>query len=124
MVAREGRDSTTLGGGAIQVGAARPGQSPRGSGVLRAHARVRALGSGVQSITEQPTLRWHVFTSWRNRTEEDHLFLIPGLTEFDYIYRFWSVPGEPPPPPLEPGHYRAHAEDIQCEVHTSFRVTR
>lgn len=65
-----------------------------------------------------------IFTSWRNRTEEDHLFLVPGITEFDYIYRAWSVPGEPPPPPLEPGHYRVHATDIACEVHTSFRVTR
>ena len=65
-----------------------------------------------------------IFTTWRNRTEEDHLFLMPGITEFDYIYRFWSVPGEPPPPPLEPGMYRVHAQDIQCEVHTSFRVTR
>ena len=65
-----------------------------------------------------------IFTSWRNRTEEDHLFLVPGITEFDYRYRSWSAPGEPPPPPLEPGHYRVHAEDIACEVHTSFRVTR
>ena len=65
-----------------------------------------------------------IFTTWRNRTEEDHLFLIPGITEFDYLYRVWSVPEEPPPPPLEPGHYRVHAEDIQCEVHTSFRVLR
>lgn len=65
-----------------------------------------------------------IFTSWRNRTEEDHLFLVPGITEFDYVYRSWSVPGEPPPPPLEPGHYRVHAVDIQCEVHTSFRVRR
>ncbi len=63
-----------------------------------------------------------IFTSWRNRTEEAHLFLVEGITEFDYIYRFWSVPGEPPPPPLEPGVYRVHAEDIQCEVHTTFRV--
>lgn len=65
-----------------------------------------------------------IFTTWRNRTEEDHLFLMPGITEFDYVYRVWYIPGEPPPPPLEPGHYRVHAEDIQCEVHTSFRVTR
>ncbi len=64
-----------------------------------------------------------IFTSWRNRTEEAHLFLVPGITEFDFIYRFWAVPEEPPPPPLEPGHYRIHAVDIQCEVHTSFRVT-
>ncbi len=65
-----------------------------------------------------------IFTTWRNRTEEAHLFLVPGITEFDYPYRFWLIPGEPPPPPLEPGHYRVHAENIQCEVHTSFRVTR
>jgi hypothetical protein len=65
-----------------------------------------------------------IFTSWHNRTEEAHLFLVPGITEFDYLYRFWSGPDEPPPPPLEPGHYRIHAVDIQCEVHTSFRVTR
>ena len=65
-----------------------------------------------------------IFTTWRNRTEEAHLFLVPGITEFDFPYRFWSVPGEPPPPPLEPGHYRIHAVDIQCEVHASFRVTR
>ena len=64
-----------------------------------------------------------IFTTWRHRTEEDHLFLMPGITEFDYIYRFWSIPGEPPPPPLAPGTYRIHAEDIQCEVHTSFRVS-
>lgn len=65
-----------------------------------------------------------IFTSWRNRTEEDHLFLVPGITEFEYTYRAWSVPGEPPPAPLEPGNYRVHAADIACEVHTRFRVTR
>ena len=64
------------------------------------------------------------FTSWRNRTEEAHLFLVDGITEFDYLYRYWSIPGEEPPPPLEPGHYRVHATDITgCEVHARFRVT-
>jgi hypothetical protein len=65
-----------------------------------------------------------IFTTWRNRTEEAHLFLFPGITEFDFVYRAWGPPEEPPPPPLEPGHYRIHATDIQCEVHASFRVTR
>lgn len=65
-----------------------------------------------------------IFTSWRNRTEEAHLFLVEGITEFDYLYRYWSIPGEEPPPPLEPGHYRVHASDITgCEVHARFRVT-
>jgi hypothetical protein len=66
-----------------------------------------------------------IFTSWRNRTEEAHLFLIPGITEFDFVYRAWGPPEEPPPPPLEPGTYRVHAVDVTgCEVRTSFRVTR
>lgn len=66
-----------------------------------------------------------IFTAWRNRTEEAHLFLVEGITEFDYLYRYWSVPGEEPLPPLEPGTYRVHAVDVTgCEVHTSFRVTR
>jgi len=65
-----------------------------------------------------------IFTAWRNRTEEAHLFLMEGVTEFDYLYRYWSIPGEEPPPPLEPGHYRVHATDVTgCEVHTAFRVT-
>ena len=66
-----------------------------------------------------------IFTTWRNRVEEAHLFLIPGITEFDFIYRAWGPPEEPPPPPLEPGMYRVHAVDFTgCEVHTLFRVTR
>ena len=65
-----------------------------------------------------------IFTAWRNRTEEAHLFLVEGITEFDYLYRYWSIPGEEPEPPLEPGQYRVHAVDVTgCEVHTRFRVT-
>ena len=65
-----------------------------------------------------------IFTTWRNRTEEAHLFLMEGVTEFDYLYRYWSIPGEEPEPPLEPGHYRVHATDVTgCEVRTAFRVT-
>ena len=65
-----------------------------------------------------------IFTTWRSRTEEAHLFLVEGITWFDYLYRYWSVPGEEPLPPLEPGTYRVHAVDgTGREVHTSFRVT-
>ena len=65
-----------------------------------------------------------IFTSWRNRTEEAHLFLVPGITEFDFVYR-WSPPEEEPLPPLEPGTYRVHAVDATgCEAHALFRVTR
>jgi hypothetical protein len=65
-----------------------------------------------------------IFTAWRNRTEEAHLFLVEGITEFDYLYRYWSIPGEDPEPPLEPGQYRVHAVDVTgCEVQTRFRVT-
>lgn len=90
--------------------------------VARVHAYGETVAIHVSGLTGVGGI--DIFTSWRNRTEEDHLFLVPGITEFDYLYRFWSIPGEPPPPPLEPGHYRVHAVDIQCEVHTSFRVTR
>jgi hypothetical protein len=66
-----------------------------------------------------------IFTSWRNRVEEDHLFLIAGITEFDYIYRAWGPPEEPPLPPLEPGKHRVYAVDATgCEATTTFRVTR
>lgn len=66
-----------------------------------------------------------IFTSWRNRVEEAHLFLVPGITEFDFIYRAWGPPEEPPLPPLEPGTYRVHAIDATgCEATTIFRVTR
>ncbi len=64
-----------------------------------------------------------IFTSWRNRTEEAHLFLVPGITEFDFIYRWWAPEGEVLPP-LEPGMYRGHAVDATgCEATTMFRVT-
>lgn len=59
-----------------------------------------------------------------NRTGEAHLFLVPGLTEFDFVYR-WSLPEEPPLPPLEPGHHRVHAVDAAgCEATISFHVDR
>lgn len=64
-----------------------------------------------------------IFTSWRNRTEEAHLLLVPGITEFDFMYRAWAPEGEVLPP-LEPGTYRVHAVDATgCEATTMFRVT-
>jgi hypothetical protein len=64
-----------------------------------------------------------IFISWRNRTDEFHLFLVPGITEFDFVYPM-TVPGEEPPPALDPGRYRVHATDVACEVRTGFRVSR
>lgn len=63
-----------------------------------------------------------IFITWRNRTDEAHLFLVPGITEFDFVYPM-AFPGEDPPV-LEPGRYRVHATDIACEVRNGFRVTR
>lgn len=66
-----------------------------------------------------------IFTSWRNRTDEAHLFLVPGITEFDFVYPLPSIPGEEPEPPLEPGRYRVHAHDgTGCEARAGFRVSR
>jgi hypothetical protein len=66
-----------------------------------------------------------IFTSWHNRVEEAHLFLMFGVTEFDFVYRAWGPPEEPPLPPLEPGRYRVHAVDATgCEATAAFRVTR
>jgi hypothetical protein len=66
-----------------------------------------------------------IFTSWRNRVEEAHLFLMFGITEFDFVYRAWGPPEEPPLPPLEPGRYRVHAVDATgCEATAAFRVAR
>ena len=63
-----------------------------------------------------------IFTKWRSRTEEEHLFLMPGVTEIEYVFRAYSPE---PLPPLEPGYYTVHAEAaFGCEAHTSFRVTR
>jgi hypothetical protein len=107
---------------ATPVAAARPSDCTLQLDVDPVHAYGETVALHVSGLTGVGGI--DIFTSWRNRTEEAHLFLIPGITEFDFLYRFWSVPGEPPPPPLEPGHYRIHAVDIQCEVHTSFRVTR
>jgi hypothetical protein len=107
---------------ASPVSAAKPSDCALRLDVERVHAYGETVAIHVTGLTGIGGI--DLFTTWRNRTEEDHLFLIPGITEFDYVYRAWSVPGEPPPPPLEPGHYRVHAEDIQCEVHTTFRVTR
>ena len=107
---------------ATPAAAARPADCALRLDVDSVHAYGETVVIHVSGLTGVGGI--DIFTSWRNRTEEDHLFLFPGTTEFDYIYHFWSVPGEPPPPPLEPGHYRVHAEDIQCEVHTSFRVTK
>lgn len=107
---------------ASPVAAARPSNCSLRLDVDPVHAYGETVVIHVSGLTGVGGI--DIFTTWRNRTEEDHLFLVPGITEFDYIYRAWSVPGEPPPPPLEPGHYRVHAEDIACEVHASFRVTR
>ena len=107
---------------ASPVAAAQPGSCSLRLDVAPVHAYGATVVIHVSGLKGVGGI--DIFTSWRNRTEEDHLFLVPGITEFDYIYRAGSVPGEPPPPPLEPGHYRVHAEDIACEVHTSFRVTR
>lgn len=63
-----------------------------------------------------------IFISWRNRTDEAHLFLVPGITAFDFVYPV-AFPGEEPPR-LEPGRYRVHATDVACEARTGFRVTR
>lgn len=63
-----------------------------------------------------------IFVSWRNRTDEFHLFLVPGITEFDFVYPL-ALPEEEPPA-LEPGRYRVHADDIACEARAGFRVTR
>jgi hypothetical protein len=103
------------------VAAARPSSCALNLDVARVHEYGETVVIHVSGLTGVGGI--DIFTTWRSRTEEDHLFLVPGITEFDYIYRFWSVPGEPPPPPLEPGTYRVHAEDIQCEVHARFRVT-
>lgn len=107
---------------ATPVAAARPSDCTLNLDVEPVHAYGETVVVQVSGLTGVGGI--DIFTSWHNRAEEAHLFLIPGITEFDYVYRLWSVPGEPPPPPLEPGHYRIHAVDIQCEVHTSFRVTR
>lgn len=63
-----------------------------------------------------------IFITWRNRTDEAHLFLVPGITEFDFTYPM-ALPGEELPS-LSPGRYRVHATDIACEVRTGFRVLR
>lgn len=64
-----------------------------------------------------------IFTSRRNVTDEAHLFLIFGITEFDWVYQ--SYDPENPSPPLEPGLYRVHATDANgCEARTIFRVVR
>jgi hypothetical protein len=61
-----------------------------------------------------------IFISRRNRTDEFHLFLVPGITEFDFVYPL-VLPGEEPLT-LDAGRYRIHATDIVCEVRTGFRV--
>ena len=64
-----------------------------------------------------------IFTSWRNRTDEANLFLVPGITEFDFTYGL-PIPGEEPSPLVEPGLYRVHAHALDCEATTRFRVAR
>lgn len=88
-----------------------PATSPYGDAVVLEVSGLTGIG-GVD-----------IFTSWRNRTEEAHLFLVPGITQFDFIYRWWAPEGEALPP-LELGTYRVHAVDATgCEATTMFRVT-
>jgi len=64
-----------------------------------------------------------IFTQHRRVVDEQHLFLVPGITEFDMIYR-WQPEGFPPLPPLEPGHYVVHAVDaFGCVARTTFHVS-
>ena len=55
---------------------------------------------------------------------EDHLNLVPGTTDFIYIYN-WTPPSFPPLPPLEPGHYVVEAvHGPDCVARTTFHVDR
>lgn len=108
---------------AAPVGAARPADCSLQLDVDPVHAYGDTVVLHVSGLTGVGGI--DIFTAWRNRTEEAHLFLVEGITDFDYLYRYWSVPGEEPLPPLEPGTYRVHAVDgTGCEVHASFRVAR
>ena len=107
---------------AVPVAAARPSGCSLQLDVDPVHAYGDTVVLHVSGLTGIGGV--DIFTAWRNRSEEAHLFLVEGITEFDYLYRFWSIPGEEPLSPLEPGMYRVHAVDVTgCEVHTSFRVT-
>jgi hypothetical protein len=108
---------------AMPVAAARPADCTLTLEVPRTSAYGETVVLHVSGLTGIGGI--DIFTSWRNRTEEAHLFLIPGITEFDFVYRAWGPPEEPPPPPLEPGTYRVHAVDATgCEATALFRVTR
>lgn len=105
----------------MPVAAARPSDCPLRLDVAPTHQYGEQVVLHVSGLTGIGGI--DIFTRWHNRQEEAHLFLIPGITEFDFIYRAWGPDGETLPP-LEPGFYRVHANDLQCEVHASFRVVR
>jgi hypothetical protein len=111
---------TLLLASAAPVAAARPPDCTLRLDVERVHQVGEPVVIHVSGLTGKGGI--DIFISWRNRTDEAHLFLVPGITEFDFVYPL-AFPGEDPPL-LDPGRYRVHATDIACEVRTGFRVVR
>lgn len=103
------------------VAAARPSDCPLRLDVPRVNESGDTVGLHVSGLPGIGGI--DIFTKWRNVTDEAHLFLVFGITEFDFTYQ--SYDPEVPTVPLKPGMYRVHAIDANgCEAHASFRVTR